>query len=187
MVRPMNHPWLARAAAALAVALLLIGAHSRDWLRGANFGIETRLGLRAMELCQWVEPEPGAGERACETVPLAEMATARFAVDGTARYATLAALSYWGGLACALLLALCLALSFATRPLRAPVHPTTLAILAALVALSAAALTLALNPFTRLSGWGSGGGFVLYGGGAGLALFASILLGRARPRPVDDW
>jgi hypothetical protein len=184
---PLTSRWVGVAAAVAAIALLVLGVWSRDWLRGVDYGIESRLGLRLVELCQMVEPAPGEAVRSCETVSLDAIAESRFAPDGFERYQALATASWWSGLAAAGLVLLCLLLALIDRPLDLPVHPTTLALLTSAAALLIGGLTLALNPYSKLVGWGSGRGFVLFGVGAALGLFAAIVLGRTRRLPPSEF
>lgn len=184
---PPSRRWLGVAAAAAAIALILLGDLSRDWLRGIDHGIESRLGLREIELCQMVEPVPGDAVQSCETVPLAAIAGSRFAPEGFDRFRTLATATHWAGVAAIALLAIALALGVANRAVDLFVHPTTLAILASATALVLGGLVLALNPYSGLVGWGSGRGFVFYGVGAGLGVFGAILLGQSRALPPSEF
>lgn len=179
--------WLGIATAVAAALLLVVGVFSREWLRGLDLGIETHLGLRAAEICQEVSPSPDETSRACETVALDAMTSAEFAPAGSARFHTLATLAYGTGLAAAGLVLLCALLGLANRPIDLPIHPTTLGILACAGALACGSLAMALNPYTKLTGWGSGRGFVLFGLGAALGLFGSIVLGRARPAVPSEF
>jgi hypothetical protein len=180
--------WTGIASAAVAVALLVLGALSHEWLIGRDLGIETRLGLREVEICQTVDPQAsGDGSRSCESVALAAVGESAFAPDGFDRFGSLATASFWAGLGAAAVLVVCLLFSLARWAPDLPIHPTTLGILASAAALALGGVTMLKNPYTALVGWGSGRGFVLYGLGASLGLFGSILLGRARPIAPSEW
>jgi hypothetical protein len=183
----MTKRWLGIATATLGVVLVVLGVLSRDWVHGIDLGIESHLGLQELELCQMVEPETGVRVRSCETVALDAIGEGQFVPDGFARFHTLAIIAFWAGLAAAFLCLVCVVLGVLDRPLDLPVHPTTLAILASATALMVGGITLTLNPYSKLVGWGSGRGFVLYGIGTALGLFGAIVLGQNRRLPLSEW
>jgi hypothetical protein len=179
--------WFGVGAAIVAVGMLVVGTLSPHWIHGDSFGIETDIGLHEVEICQVIQPltdQPGV--RSCETVSHDAIADGQFVPPGFGRFSAVAQTTFVVGLIAAALLLLCAALAALGRALDLPVQPTSLAILATFAGVVLAAITVALNPFTG-GGYGTSYGFVLMSGGASLGLLAAIILGRSRPRDLDDF
>ena len=166
------------ACAALAILLLTLAAFSHSWITGRSFDIESKVGLRAVDICTEGAP--------CEQVSLKEWGESSFAPKGLSTYRVLGGISFWLALATAF--ALLLSAGFALRGSvpDLPMHPASAALLLTIALLIVGVLTLALHPFKQ-AGWGTGPGFLLLAGGDVLALAAALLLGRSGPFPEDEW
>lgn len=169
------------------IAALLAGLQSVRWVVGTDFGIETHVGLRAMELCQDVQAEDGGpGEEACSRVSHADIAKGPSRLPGFETFSLVSRITFVVGLAAAGLVLLVILLALLARYPSFGVSPSTLAILASVGSLVLVALTLAIHPWKEI-GWGTGYAIYLAGGGAAACLFASIVLGQLRPPVQDTW
>ena len=175
------------AAGVLGVAALLWGLFSHHWVIGKEFGIESHVGLRAIELCQEVQPDPAQpGERVCTAVSHGDILGTPSAIDGFKTFTQLGAATFYAGLACAAVLLLVMVLAALGRHPDLPIAPSTLAIVLAAGTIVLIALTLSLHPWKGV-GWGTGSSILLAGAGATACLLAGILLGKLRPAVEDDW
>lgn len=183
----MDKRWAGIAVGALGIAALVFGLFSKRWIIGTDFGIETHVGLHAMEQCQIVQPvESEAGVEACGTTPLAEIADTPSAIEGFDTFSLVARITYYTGLVCAALVALLVLLAVGKRYPNRFIAPSTLGILFGFGTLVLIAVTLAVHPWAKI-GWGTGYSYLIAGAGAIGCLVASILLGRLRPPDDDDF
>src|SRR6266545_2498900 len=95
----MNKRVLGVGAGLAGIAALLFGLQSKQWVVGTDYGIETHVGLRVMELCQVVVPEPGMpGEEVCTAVTHAENAQSPSKLDGFDTFSLLSHVTFYTGL-----------------------------------------------------------------------------------------
>jgi hypothetical protein len=168
------------------IAALLFGLQSTQWVVGTDYGIQTHVGLRVMELCQEVQPAAESpGEEACSRISHDDIAQSPSNRDGFETFALVSLITFVAGLSAAALLLLVVLLAVLGRFPDLPVSPSTLAILASFATLVLVAITLAIHPWKDI-GWGTGYAIYLAGGGAAGCLFASVILGQLRPS-VQDW
>ncbi len=181
----MNKLVIGLLAGAAGIALFMVGLFSNDWVVGRDFGIDTHVGLRAETLCQVVQPDPGQeGTGTCITVGFDEIANSPSAIDGFDTFSLLAAITFYGGLACCGVVLLLMVLGLAKKYPNLPIAPSTLGIVLSFGSVVMIALVLALHPWKKV-GWGTGWSIMVAGGGAAGCLLAAIMLGRLRP-PVDE-
>lgn len=161
------------------IAALVFGLFSNRWVVGQDYGIETHVGLRSIELCQ-----PDAD---CSSVTHDQIAKSPSKMDGFDTFSLIAASTFYTGLVCAALLLVIVALAGTGKYLHLPIQPTTLGIVTSFVTLMLIAVVLASHPWKAI-GWGTGNAVVIAGAGAIAGLFASITLGRVMPDFDDnDW
>ncbi len=164
--------------AAIAAVLLVFAAFSTSWVKGQQGGIESKVGLRSVDIC--------VDGSECTTVSFSEWEKSAFAPPNFQRFITLGFLSFLLCLATAFFLVI-LVLSTALRKnARWPVHPGSITLLLTIGLLIIGVITLALHPF-KSAGWGTGPGFMILGAGDIAALAASLILGRSAPLHEDDW
>jgi hypothetical protein len=181
----MNKLVIGLLAGAAGIALLLVGLFSNDWVVGSDFGIDTHVGLRSETLCQVVQPDPSEpGVTGCSDVSFEDMAHSPSAIDGFDTFTIMAAITFYGGLACCGVVVLVILLALAKKYPNLPIAPSTLGIVLSFGSVVMIALVLALHPWKKV-GWGTGWSIMVAGGGAAGCLLAAILLGRLRP-PVDE-
>ncbi len=183
----MNKRVLGVGAGLAGIAALLFGLQSKQWVVGTDYGIETHVGLRVMELCQVVVPEPGMpGEEVCTAVTHAENAQSPSKLDGFDTFSLLSHVTFYTGLVAVGVLLIVILLAMVGRFPNTSIAPSTLAILLSFATLLLISVTLAVHPWKEI-GWGTGYSIFLAGGGAALCLLSSILLGRLRPPIEDTW
>lgn len=181
----MNKLVLGLVAGAAGIALLLVGLFSVHWVVGRDFGIDTHVGLRALELCQVVQPDLSQpGEGVCNTVSYDDIANSPSAIEGFDTFSLLAKATFYVGLVCCAVLLLVMLLAVAKKFPPLPIAPSTLGIILSFGSVIMIVLVLALHPWKKV-GWGTGWSIMVAGGGAAACLLAAILLGRQRP-PIDD-
>ena len=169
------------------IAALLIGLQSVRWVIGTDFGIETHVGLRAMELCQDVQAgSAGPGEEVCSRVSHADIAKGPSRLPGFETFSLVSRVTFATGLIAAGLVLLVILLALLNRFPTFGVAPSTLAIVVSFAAIVLVVLTLSIHPWKEI-GWGTGHAIYLAGGGAAGCLFASIVLGQLRPPVQDGW
>ncbi|HTE53472.1 MAG TPA: hypothetical protein VK698_21605 [Kofleriaceae bacterium] len=182
----MNKRVLGVSAGLAGIAALLLGLQSVQWVVGTDFGIETHVGLRVMELCQVVQPDADRpGEEACSRVSHADIARSPSKLDGFDTFSMVSHITFGAGLVAVGLLLIVILLALVRRYPSGSIW-TTLAIVASFVTLVSIALTLGVHPWKEI-GWGTGYSIFLAGGGAAACLFSSILLGQLRPPVQDSW
>jgi hypothetical protein len=183
----MNKRFLGVSAGLLGIAALLLGLQSKQWVIGTDFGIATHVGLREMELCQDVQPEPdGPSEEVCSYVSHADVARSPSKLDGFDTFSLVSQITFYAGLVAVGLLLIVILLALVGRYPSAGIAPSTLAILTSMATLILIAVTLAIHPWKEI-GWGTGYSIFLAGGGAAACLFSAIVLGRLRPPVQDTW
>jgi hypothetical protein len=174
-------------AGVLGIAALLLGLQSKQWVVGTDFGIETHVGLRVMELCQVVRPEPeGPGEEVCSTISHGDIAQSASKRDGFDTFSLVSRITFYAGLATVGVLLIVILLALIGRFPNFGMAPSTLAILLSFATTLLVVATLAIHPWKEI-GWGTGYSIFLAGGGAAGCLLSSILLGRLRPPVEDAW
>lgn len=172
-------------AGVLGIAALLLGLQSKQWVVGTDFGIETHVGLRVMELCQEVRPAPdGPDEEVCATLSHDDIARSASKQDGFETFSLVSHITFYAGLATVGVLLIVILLALIGRFPNFGIAPSTLAILLSFATTLLVAVTLAIHPWKEI-GWGTGYSIFLAGFGAAGCLLSSILLGRLRP-PVED-
>lgn len=185
MTRAVSQKWIGIGLGVVAAAVMVVGAFHPTWVTGSDYGIESKVGLRSIEICQYVQAElEGPAERSCESVDFGVWKDSAFAPDGFDTFRILCLAAFICGLAAAASLLLCAGLTAAGKWVHWFVQPASLAILTSVATVLAAVLALALNPFKGV-GWGTGPGFLIMGGGATAGLLAGIVLGRLKP-PDED-
>jgi hypothetical protein len=183
----MNKVLIGLVAGAAGVAALVIGLFSNHWVIGNEYGIDTHVGLRELELCQVVQPDlDEAGVGVCSTVSHGDIANSPSAIDGFNTFSMVAQITFYTGLVCAGILLLVMALTLARKFPSRGIAPSSLGIVLSFGTLILIAITLAIHPWKQV-GWGTGYSIMIAGGGAVACLFAAIMLGRARPRVDDSW
>jgi MFS family permease len=181
----MNKLVLGLLAGVAGIALLLVGLFSNHWIAGRDSDFDNYVGLRSMSFCQQVQPDLSKpGETACSTVGFDEIEGTPSAIDGFDTFTIMAAITFYGGLACCGVVLLLVVLAVARKYPDLPIAPSTLGIVLSFGSVVMIALVLALHPWKKV-GWGTGWSIMVAGGGAAGCLLASLLLGRLRP-PVDD-
>jgi hypothetical protein len=183
----MNKRALGVTAGILGIAALLLGLQSKQWVVGTDYGIETHVGLRVMELCQVVTPdEDKPGEEVCSTVSHGDIAKSAAKYDGFDTFSLFALLTFYAGLASVAVLLVVMLLALIGRFPSTTIAPSTLAIMLSFLTLLLIGATLAIHPWKEI-GWGTGYSIFLAGGGATGCLASAILLGRLRPPAQDSW
>jgi hypothetical protein len=183
----MNKRVLGVCAGLAGMAALLFGLQSVQWVVGTDFGIETHVGLRAIELCQVVQPEPDRpGEETCSRLSHADIARSPSKLDGFDTFSFFARITFYAGLGAVGLLLIVILLALVGKYPTGGIAPSTLAILLCLATLVLIAVTLGIHPWKEI-GWGTGYAIFAAGGGAGACLVSAILLGRLRPPIQDSW
>jgi len=182
----MNKRLIGAVAGVAGIAMLVFALFSSHWVVGQDYGIETRVGLRSIDLCQPVQQQLDGPEKMdCSSISHAEIARSPSKLDGFETFSLVAALLFYLGLVCATLQLAITVLSSTKIFLHLPVRPTTMGILVSFSTLLLVATTLAIHPWKAV-GWGTGYAVLLGGTGAIACLFASITLGRIQP-PDEDW
>jgi hypothetical protein len=183
----MNKRVLGVGAGLVGIAALLLGLQSKQWVVGTDFGMETHVGLRVMELCQVVQPElAGPGEEECTMVSHADIAKGPSKRDGFETFSLVSQATFYTGLVAVGVLLIVVLLALVGRYPNSGIAPATIAILLSFATLILVATTLAIHPWKDL-GWGTGYSIFLAGGGAASCLLSAILLGRLRPQVQDSW
>lgn len=181
----VSQKWTGIGLAVAAAAVMIIGAFHPTWVTGKDYGIESSVGLRSIRICQDVQPDPGEpAQRSCEPVDFGTWKHSEFAPEGFGTFRILCLVTFFCGLAAALMLLISAGLSAANKWVHWFIQPASAGILLSIATVIAAVLALALNPFKGV-GWGTGPGFLIMGGGATAGLLAGILLGRLKP-PDED-
>jgi len=169
------------------IAALLLGLETFHWVVGSDFGIDTHVGLRVMELCQEVRPDTDQpAERVCGTISHDEIARSPSKRDGFETFSWFANITFYTGLVGIVILLVVMLFALAGRYPKSGIAPSTLAILGNIATMVLIVTTLAIHPWKDL-GWGTGYSIFLAGGGGSACLFSAIVLGRLRPPARDDW
>ena len=122
----MNVRALGVSAGIAGIAALLLGLQSKQWVIGADFGIETHVGLRVMELCQLEQPQADKPEaEVCSTVSHADIARS----PGFDTFSLAASITFYTGLVTVAALLLVMLLALLGRFPDTPIAPPTAAIL----------------------------------------------------------
>jgi hypothetical protein len=183
----MNVRVLGVGAGILGIAALLLGLQSKQWVVGTDFGIETHVGLRVMELCQVVQPElDKPDEEECSTISHGDIAQSPSKLDGFDTFSLVSQITFYWGLVTVGVLLLVILMALVGRFPDTAIAPSTVAILLSFGTVLLVAATLAIHPWKEI-GWGTGYAIFLAGGGASGCLLSAILLGRLRPRVRDSW
>lgn len=164
--------------AGIAAALLILAAFSSSWIKGRHFDIESRVGLRSVDIC--------VDGSDCNEVSLSEWEKSSTAPAGLGRFVVLGQLSFYLCLACAAFLLILLGYSALGKVPSWPIHPGSLTLLLTVALLVVGVATLAMHPF-KDAGWGTGPGFLILAAGDIGALAASLILGRSVPHDEDSW
>ncbi|HWM84725.1 MAG TPA: hypothetical protein VNO33_02780 [Kofleriaceae bacterium] len=176
----MNKRVLGVSAGVLGIAALLFGLQSKRWVVGTDYGIETHVGLRVMELCQRVQPdEDGPGEEVCSTISHGDIAKSPSKLDGFDTFSLVSHVTFFTGLLAVGMLLLVILFALVGRFPRTWIAPSTMAIGLSFLTVLLIGATLGIHPWKEI-GWGTGHAIFLAGGGATACLASAILLGRLR-------
>lgn len=182
----MNLRALGVGAGVLGIAALLLGLPSKQWVVGKEF-FETHVGLRGMELCQEVRPEPsGPGRAACSTVSHGDYARSALKPDGFETFSMVSHITFYSGLVAVGMLLIVILLALVGRYPKGGIAPSTISILLSFATLLLIVITQSIHPWKEI-GWGTGYSIFLAAGGTAGCLLSSILLGRLRPPVQDSW